>query len=135
MIEAWVPHLKAQRLLVVDDEAATNPLMRAAMTMAVPPHIQVQLSSLQSADFAAVASDPIRTLVLLRDVDAAVTARARGLPDGGLNVGNVHAGNGRTQVTRSVFLTDEERNQLRQLEAGGMQVSLKAVPSEASVPL
>ena len=131
MIEAWLPHLKVARLLVVDDEAANNPLMRAAMTMAVPRQVEVELLPLQSVDFSAVATDPIRTLVLLRDVAAAVAARARGLPPGALNVGNVHAGSGRTQVTRSVFLTDEERVQLRQLATEGMEVALQAVPTEA----
>ena len=120
---------------MADDEAASNPLMRAAMTMAVPPHVQVVLSPLASTDFAAIAQDPIRTLLLVRDVAAAVTAREHGLPAGSLNVGNVHAGAGRSQVTRSVFLTDLERDQLHALVDGGMKVWLQAVPTEAIVPL
>jgi mannose/fructose/N-acetylgalactosamine-specific phosphotransferase system component IIB len=124
------------RLLVVDDEAANNPLMRAAMTMAVPRQLEVQLATLESVDFAAAAADLVPTLVLVRDVGAAVAARARGLPDGPLNIGNVHAGIGRTQLTRSVFLNDEERAQLKQLQAGGMTLSVQAVPTEsATAPL
>lgn len=118
------------RLLVVDDEAASNPLMRAAMTMAVPRQLQVQLATLEEVDFTAAASDEVPTLVLVRDVGAAVAARAHGLPDGSLNLGNVHAGIGRTQLSRSVFLNDEERAQLKQLQAGGMTVSVQAVPSD-----
>lgn len=103
--------------------------------MAVPNHIQVVLTPVAQTDFTAFAADSVRTLVLLRDVAAAVTARAHGLPDGVLNLGNVHAGSGRTQVTRSVFLTDLEKTQLRALISGGMAVTLQAVPNEPSAVL
>ena len=127
-----MPHLNIVRLVVADDEAAKQPLMQAAMTLAVPPSVEVIICSLEQADFSALASDPVPTLVLLRDVAAAVAARKLGLPDGTLNVGNVHAGLGRAQVTRSVFLTEEEREVLKN---SGMTVTLQAVPSEAAIPL
>jgi mannose/fructose/N-acetylgalactosamine-specific phosphotransferase system component IIB len=131
VLEAWLPYLKAERVVVADDEAAANPLMRAAMAMAVPLQIEVVLSPLEDTDFEALESDPKRTLVLLRDVAAAVKARAHGLPAGPLNVGNVHAGTGRIQITRSIFLNELERGQLRKLGDEGMGVTLQAVPTEA----
>ena len=127
--------LRVRRLVVADAEAARNPLMRAAMSMAVPPDVEVVLSAIEAIDFQALANDSVRTMVLLRDVPAAVAAHARGLPKGLLNVGNVHAGAGRSQVTRSVFLTDEEREQLRRLSDEGMEVSMQAVPAEAALRL
>ena len=132
MVEAWVPHLKIQRLVVADDEATGNPLMRAAMTMAVPSDVEVNISRIDQTDFPALAKDDVRSLVLLRDVAAVVAARRQGLPDGPLNIGNVHAGTGRAQVTRSVFLSDEEKVQLKQL---GMPATIQAVPSEAPVEI
>ena len=127
-----MPHLNIARLVVADDEAARQPLMQAAMSLAVPPSVEVLICSLEQTDFAALASDPVPTLVLLRDVAAALTARKLGLPDGPLNVGNVHSGLGRAQVTRSVFLTEDEREALKH---SGMTVTLQAVPSEAAIPL
>lgn len=127
MLEAWVPHLKIDRLVVADDEAASNALMRAAMTMAVPHEVEVKISKVEETDFVGIAMDDVRSLVLLRDVAAAVTARRCGLPNGPLNVGNVHAGDRREQVTRAVFLSQAERAELAVL---GMQVTLQAVPSD-----
>jgi mannose/fructose/N-acetylgalactosamine-specific phosphotransferase system component IIB len=132
VLEAWVPHLNIERLVVADDEAAGNALMRAAMTMAVPENVEVVISKVDETDFPALAKDPVPSLVLLRDVSAAVTARRFGLPEGPLNIGNVHAGMGRAQVTRAVFLTEAERADLKNL---GMLVTLQAVPSEAPVGL
>lgn len=135
VIEAWLPHLSVERVVVADEEAAKDPLARAAYGMAVPAEIEVVLGAPQSLDFTALASDSVRTLILFRDVKAAVAARAHGLPNGTLNVGNVHAGPGRVLVSRSVFLDETDSQALAQLRSGGMDVRVQAVPSEKAQPL
>ncbi len=135
VIEAWLPHLSVARVVVADDEASEDPIARAAYGMAVPPEVEVVLAAVEAVDFPALASDSVRTLVLFRDVKAAVAARARGLPNGMLNVGNVHAGPGRVSVSRSVFLDETDNQALRGLAREGMDVRLQSVPSEKSQPL
>lgn len=130
VLEAWVPHLKVSRLVVADDEAAGNPLMRAAMMMALPADLEALVARVDQTNFPKLAEDRVPTLVLLRDVAALVTARRFGLPAGPLNVGNVHAGMNRKQLTRSVFLTDDER---RELKGSGMLATVQAVPSDPPV--
>lgn len=130
VIEAWVPHLHVARVVVADDEAAEDPIALAAYGMAMPPEVEVVLQHVDAVDYAALARDGVRTLVLFRDVKAAVSARAHGLPGGVLNVGNVHSGPGRVSVTRSVFLDDADSAALKQLAHEGMDVRLQAVPAE-----
>lgn len=135
VVEAWVPHLKVARLVVADDTAAADPLAKVAYGLAVPPGVELVVAPVAQVDFARLAADGVRTLVLFRDVPAAVAGRAAGLPSGPLNVGNVHAGPGRVSVSRSVFLDDGDQRALAALRAGGMEVSLQAVPTEAPQPL
>jgi mannose/fructose/N-acetylgalactosamine-specific phosphotransferase system component IIB len=135
VVEAWVPHLRVERLVVADDATAADTLAAAAMTLAVPSEVEVALTSLARVNFAALAADAVRTLVLFREVDAAVEGRARGLPDGLLMVGNVHAAADRVAVTRSVHLTPNERRRLVELTASGMRVVAQSVPSEKPVPI
>ncbi len=135
VIEAWLPHLKVARILVADDEAAHNALMQAAMKMAVPPRTEVTISPLSKAEFSKAAADEVRTLVLIRDVRGVVEAREHGLPASPLNLGNVHAGAGRKAVTRAVFLSEEEVEEVKKLAAGGMPVSFQAVPVEKPLGL
>src|SRR4051812_47533027 len=40
ILSAWLPALGADALLVADDEAARNPLVRSAMEIAIPPDVQ-----------------------------------------------------------------------------------------------
>lgn len=135
VIEAWLPHLDVQRVIIADDEAANDPLARAAMALAVPPQVEVQLRPVREVDYCALSADAVRTLVLFRDVSAAVDARARGLPDGLLNVGNVHAAPGREPVSQTVFLSADERELLQHLGASGMDVVIQAIPNERPTPL
>ncbi len=132
VIEAWLPFLKAERVVVADETAAHDDLAKAAYALAVPPEVEVVLAPVEKLDFRALAADKVRTLVLFRDVNAVVVAREHGLPDGTLNLGNVHAGPGRVAVSRSVFLDDADQQALAQLALSGMRVQVQAVPSEAT---
>lgn len=131
VIEAWLPFLKVARIVVADDVAASDALAQAAMSLAVPESVQVLHTTLASLDARRLAADAVPTLILFRDVAAVVFAREHGLPDGRVMVGNVHAGPGRHAVSRSVFLTTNEEDQLSALGRSGMDVVIQAVPSEA----
>jgi mannose/fructose/N-acetylgalactosamine-specific phosphotransferase system component IIB len=129
VIEAWLPHLHIERIVVADDAAVADPLVRTAIGIAVPAKVEVLLARVDDADFRRLANDQVRTLVLLRDVPSAMRAYARGLV-GPLNLGNVHDGPSRNKVSRSVFLTDAEREQLLALTRDGLAVTIQAVPNE-----
>jgi mannose/fructose/N-acetylgalactosamine-specific phosphotransferase system component IIB len=135
VVEAWLPHLKVQRVIVADDEAAASPLIRAAMALAVQSAIEVQIQPLSQVDFAALSRDGVRTLVLLRDVVAVPFAHAHGLALEQLNLGNVHFGTGRRQVSPSVFLAEAELQALQGLQEKGVRVEARAVPAEKAVEL
>ncbi|QAT88323.1 PTS mannose/fructose/sorbose transporter subunit IIB [Corallococcus sp. CA049B] len=135
VVEAWLPHLKVSRVVVADDEAASSPLIRAAMALAVQSAIEVLILPLAQVDFATLSKDGVRTLVLLRDVASVPFAFQNGLAMDQLNLGNVHFGTGRRQVSPSVFLAEGELQALQQLSAQGVRVEARAVPAEKSVDL
>ncbi|HEY3448225.1 MAG TPA: PTS sugar transporter subunit IIB [Myxococcales bacterium] len=133
VVEAWLPELKPARILVADDGAAGNALTRAAMGLAVPPPVKVDIMPVGTADFAAAVASPERVLVLLRDVAAALSARERGLEISRLNLGNVHFAPGRVQVSSSVYLSPSELVALRALAASGAVIDVRAIPKEKAL--
>lgn len=130
VIETWLPHLHIERIIVADDVAVADPLVRIAMGLAVPSDVEVKLERIDEAPFRRYENDGVRTLVLLRDVPSAMRAYANGLI-GPLNLGNVHSGPLRSPVSRSVFLTEAEREQLLALSRDGLAVTIQAVPNES----
>jgi mannose/fructose/N-acetylgalactosamine-specific phosphotransferase system component IIB len=133
VVEAWLPHLKVDRVAVADDEAASNPLIKAAMGLAVQSSVEVLIDSVGGVDFDQLSKDDKKTLVLVRDVKNAVDAMNRGLDLQKLNLGNVHFATGRKQVSPSVFLSQDELNQLKMLVDGGVEVGVQGVPGDKPV--
>lgn len=133
VVEAWLPGLKVARVVVADDEAAHSPLMKVAMGLAVPPELEVDILPLRDTPFAPYAADKVKTLLLLRDIQALVEARKLGLPQTRINLGNVHHGPMRKAVSTSVFLNAEEMEQLKRLHEDGWDIEARGVPSERPV--
>lgn len=134
ILEAWVPRLGVDQVVVADDEAAASDLARAAMTLCVPPELPVKIQRMADVPFEKLGkAGPPRVLVLVRDPGHLRQALERGLTPAlapSVNVGNVHFGPGRKQVTPSVFLSEEEVRTLRQLADAGFAVEARAIPSE-----
>ena len=134
VLEAWLPALDAHGILVADDEAAGNVLARSAMSLAIPPRVTFEVLRVSAAAEVlkpgGKGPQAQRTLVLLRDVRDAVALHEQGVPIPQLNLGNVHFGAGRRQVSPSVFLDAGEISALESLAAGGTRVEIRAVPSE-----
>lgn len=133
ILEAWVPRLGIDQVVVADDAAAASDLAKAAMTLCVPPELPVRILPLDRVDFAALAKPGPKILVLVRDVAGLARARSAGMAPAiapRVNLGNVHFGPGRRQVTPSVFLTEEELGILRGLAADGFEVEARAIPAE-----
>src|SRR5262249_56709937 len=107
--------------------------VKPAMGRPVRPELKVDIQRLAEVPSEKIAGDPIRTLLLLRDVPALVEARRRGLPLARVNLGNVHHGPMRRQVSSSVFLTAEEMGQLQTLHDAGVDIEARGVPSERPV--
>ena len=129
VVQAWLPGLRVQRVVVADDATAKSPLASAAMGLALGEDVEFVCRPFAGVDFRALGADKVATLVLVRDVAAAVAAHGAGL-SAPLNLGNVHAAPGRKAVSPSLFLSEQELQQLERLAAAGLQVEARAGPSE-----
>ena len=133
ILEAWIPRLRIERVVIADDRAASSPLALAAMTLCVPPELPIEVKPVRAVDWAALAADPSRTLVLVREVADLSRAAAAGLtarlaPT--VNVGNIHFAPGRHAITPSIFLGAPDLQTLRTLEHDGFAIEARAIPAE-----
>lgn len=130
VVEAWVPRVRANLVVVADDEASHNPLVRAAMALAVPKRVEVRIEPLKSVDYAALASSPSQVMLLVRDIAGVISAWNQGLRSPRVNLGNIHYSPGRRKITPSVYLSPDELGQLKSLVDQGVEVEARAVPTD-----
>jgi PTS system mannose-specific IIB component len=136
ILSAWVPALNIDCLIVLDDEAAANTLVRSAMEIAIPPDVQFEVYPVaRAAEALASIAPKRRALILLRDVSDAVRAIDAGLTLSELNLGNVHYSHGRAPITQAVYLSADEVAKLEGLAARKVSVEVKTLPSDMPINL
>jgi len=136
ILEAWVPRLRIEHIVIADDDAAASPLAQAAMVLCLPPTLVAEVLPVAKVDYASLAAARQAMLLLFREVSAVGRAVAAGLTPAmarKVNLGNVHYTPGRLAVTPSVFLSGAEIADIQSLVALGFEVEARAVPSDAPV--
>jgi len=74
-------------------------------------------------------------ILLVGDVESALALAQRAPQVRRFNVGGVHHRTGRRERLRFVYLSDEEAAKLRQLAAGGVDVTAQDVPTARAIPV
>lgn len=138
VVIGWGVPLGVRLIALVDDDVAANAWEQEIYRMAVPPGIAVEFVTREVAlvRLPSWAGDPRPVFLLAGTVEtmAVLVRGGQGIVPR-VNIGGLHAGPGRRERLRYVYLTDTEAAQLRQLEAEGAQVSAQDVPTSAAVRL
>ena len=137
VVVGWGQPLNIRLLVLVDDMVAASDWEKDLYRMAVPPEMEVVFSDVPTAirDHTRYASDPRPGLMLTGDI-ASMYRLVKGVKAiGSVNLGGIHHRAGRSEKLRYIFLTPDEENQLRDLEAAGVEVTAQDVPSSRAVPL
>ena len=135
VVVGWGQPLNIGFIVLVDDTVAASDWEQELYRMGVPPEMEVYFHTASDAVGALprYRADSRHGLLLTGDI---ATMR-RLVDDAGVkavNVGGIHAGAGRTQRLRYVFLSPDEERQLRELGVRA-DVTARDVPGARSVPL
>lgn len=135
VVETWVPHTGANCLLVVDDDLADNPALRAVMELAVPPSVHAafcRLAEVRQA-LAEIDAHGERAILICGSARAALRLREMGVPFPLLNIGNLHYAAGKVEITPSVYFAPEDFQAVECLRHHGVEVEVRATPFEPGV--
>ena len=130
VVQYWIPFLEVERLIIADDEAANNPAMSAVYRMAVPETVTLSVVPVSDLAREIRANKATTTLILISDVSDAARAQVNGLSFDRLVLGNVHAAPGRTRITDSVYLSQEEIDSLVRFRLNDGKVEIQTFPGE-----
>ena len=138
VVVGWGRPLGIDLIILVDDQVAESEWEQDLYRMAVPSEIELRFASIADAtrSLPAWQAASQRSLVLTGDI---ATMAALHAADGSvvraINLGGVHHRPGRRQRLPYLYLTDDELNCLRQLEARGARVTAQDLPTAPAVPL
>ncbi len=132
VLEAWLPRLNADTIVVVDDGVAEDPLRQSIMEIAVPSKINCRF---ERVDTLKGALDELslknrRALVLFSSIKDARDALRMGVPLEKINIGNVHYQKGKQRVTPCISLSEDELHSLMEMQRRSL-VELQTLPDES----
>lgn len=127
----WCRSLGTSVILVANDEASENSLRQALMDMAAPSFVKMRYWSLEKtcADIHKV-SDKQKLFLVCENPSDVLALAEGGVPIKKVNIGNMHKGDGRRQITASVAVSEEDVEVFKKLRALGVELEIRRVPSE-----
>jgi mannose/fructose/N-acetylgalactosamine-specific phosphotransferase system component IIB len=137
VVVGWGQPHNIRFLVLVDDLVASSDWEKELYRMAVPPEMEIYFADVETAirDHARYASDPRPGILITGDI-ASMLRLVKGVKAiGSVNLGGIHHRAGRAEKVRYVFLSSDEEDQLRALEASGVEVTAQDVPSARARPL
>lgn len=128
----WVPYLRADRIVVVNDRLAADAVL--SMILKAGATAGVRIDVLAVADTAALyrdgALDGGRVILLFESLQDVREAVEGGLRFSSLNLGGLRGGGEGVKVADAVFLTPGDRAILRELRVKGIAVEVRLMPQD-----
>jgi len=135
IIEAWVPHIQAGRIIVVNNDVASDPFRESVIRMAVPIDVEVDVYDI--VDFVRnmrlKGRDRENIIVLFDNIGDVVEAFHHGYRFEKLNIGNVYDEDGKIRCSSTIFLNDKDVSAILSLVDAGVTVELRCVPRDKSI--
>jgi PTS system mannose-specific IIB component len=134
VLETWLPYVHANCLVVANDDISASPLKRMMMEASVPSRVRVEIGSV--AEIAGLFEqgefDELRVLLLFATTADSLEALKAGLKFDRLNLGNLHAGQGKAQFSCTVYLDPEDVENLEQIDQAGVEISARCLPGDSA---
>ena len=137
VVVGWGQRLGIKFIVLVDDAVRANVWEQELYRMGVPGAMDVVFATVAEAAprIAEWEADPRKGLLLTGDVETMVALCAAAPAVRRVNLGGIHARDGRTERLRYVFLTEAEATQLTALAARGVEVTAQDLPTAKPVPV
>lgn len=137
ILESWIPSLNVQSVVVANDCLAHDQFQRAILSMAIPDRINlsiVPVDDIRLLEHDAELDGKI-TLIIVSSIRDAYRLHECGLAYDKLNLGNMKGGSSATQISYSMWVSDDDVERMKALVDAGVLVTLQSVPREREVDL
>ncbi len=128
----WNKTLGANLILVANDEVATDDLQQKLMkSTADSSGAQIRFFSLQKTiNVIQKAADRQKIFIVVKTPEDALTLIDGGVPIKELNVGNMHFAPGKEEITKKVYVDQNDKNTLTEIVQKGVNVYIQDVPGD-----
>lgn len=130
VVVGWGNSLKFDRVVLVNDQVASNAWERELYLACVPPEIKAIILSVDEATekILQIGFEEERTVVLVDSPFDILRLMEKGLKIRSVNVGGIHSGMGRKKILPYLFLGEEEVSAFKKIISSGVRCECRDVP-------
>jgi PTS system mannose-specific IIB component len=132
VLEAWVPYVNADCIVVANDDVAGTSFQRMVMQAAVPRSVRLIIGTLEEIAHLLSSAELLdkRVLLLFSSSEDALKARQLGVSFPKLNLGNMHSSAGKDRYTCTIALDQGDIEKLQQVEDQGVTIVCQCIPAD-----
>lgn len=133
VITKWLTYAKANRIIVVDDQLASDSFMSKIYANSAPKDIQVQILNLsdfnQSWQNQQLGQGVV--LILFKDIATLYQVFKQGFPLKIVQLGGLPGGFGKEKIYKAISLTPTEKQQLIEIANAGNKIEMQVIPEDS----
>ncbi|GGC97368.1 PTS mannose/fructose/sorbose transporter subunit IIAB [Enterococcus wangshanyuanii] len=131
----WSTSLSTQRIIVANDEAASDPLQKSSLRMAAPTSMRLSVLPVEAAaeNIRAGKYGKQRLFLLFKNPKDVLRFIEANGPIKTVNVGNMSYKEGAREVTKSIQVLPEEETIFETIASKGVNVTAQLVPNDPSI--
>lgn len=132
VLEAWLPHVQADSIVVVDDVIAQDAFRKQLMLAVVPQTVRVDIYSHEqfNQDAQLAVCQGAKTLVLFSTPADALKAYLSGFHFTALNLGNMHIGPQKCCISQTLYADSDDLADLEKLTDLGVDLCAQCIPTD-----
>ncbi|HBE86062.1 MAG TPA: PTS N-acetylgalactosamine transporter subunit IIB [Lachnoclostridium sp.] len=129
--QLWIKALGVNTVIVANDSASEDPMQQTLMKTVVPKSVAMRFFSIQHTCDVIMKASPKQTIfIVCKTPEDARKLVAGGVPVKEINVGNIHHGPGKEEVSKYISLGQEDKEALRELrDQYGIRFNTKTTAS------
>lgn len=129
----WTNHLKATRIIVIDDKAASDEIVRASLRMACPKSVNLSVLDVNKAinNIKAGNYETQRVFVIAKTPEIYAKLQESGIKVPQVNMGNITYTEDRLKVAKTVSVNKAEASALENLASNGTKITSQLIPTDS----
>jgi PTS system mannose-specific IIB component len=132
VIVGWIPEIRPDRLVVVNDKISDDIMRQELMALSVPP--EIELTFFSTSDIAADAV-PEKSFVLVVSPKDAWACLQKGIVPKRFNVGGMHSRDNKEEIFEALHVDHEDRRYFELILEAGVSPVFQPTPQNEPMPL
>lgn len=132
----WTKHIGADCILIANDSVAADELRKSALRLSKPTGVKLVIKTLNDSAAALLdgSADKYNLMILLESIKDAwrMLEKTNAGVINSINLGGTRAAEGRRQIAKGVFVSDDDCEKIKLMLEKGIEVYTQLVPNEAS---